>query len=139
MPTQTIGSTFVDAFNRHDGAAFAAFYAPDAVVVDPQHSDPLTGTKAITADVDAWFGAFPDIEARIEREVVSGSDYAIAFSMRGTHKGSLLMPGGNVPATDKPIQIAVATIGRMNPNGRIVEERRYYDLAGVMTQLGLME
>jgi hypothetical protein len=34
---------------------------------------------------------------------------------------------------------SVATVGRLDGQGRVAEERRYYDLAGVMSQLGLMQ
>jgi steroid delta-isomerase-like uncharacterized protein len=139
MSTEETIRTQFEAFNRHDAAAFAACYAADAVVTDPQTPEPLTGTWAIAKDVGDWFGSFPDVEARLTRTVVSGADYAAEWSMSGTHKGPLVTPEGHVPATDKPIRLLVVTIGRTGPDGRIVEERRSYDLAGVMNQLGLMQ
>lgn len=134
----TIRAQF-EAFNRHDATAFAACYAAEAVVTDPQTPEPFTGTRAIARDVGEWFGSFPDVEACLTRTVVSGTDYAAEWSMSGTHKGPLVTPEGHVPATDKPIRVSIVTIGRTGPDGRIVEERRAYDLAEVMRQLGLMQ
>jgi steroid delta-isomerase-like uncharacterized protein len=139
MNADTVIRTQFEAFNRHDPSAFAACYADDARVADPQFSEPLEGAKAITKDVGDWFGSFPDIEARLTRTVFDGNTYAAEWSMRGTHKGPLLTPEGQVPATGKPIRLVVVTIGRIGNDGRIVEERRSYDLAGVLSQLGLMQ
>jgi steroid delta-isomerase-like uncharacterized protein len=139
MNADTVIRTQFEAFNRHDSSAFAACYADDARVADPQLSEPLEGAKAITKDVGDWFGSFPDIEARLTRTVFDGNTYAAEWSMRGTHKGPLLTPEGQVPATGKPIRLVVVTIGRIGNDGRIVEERRSYDLAGVLSQLGLMQ
>lgn len=129
----------LEVFNRHDAAAFAACYAAEATIADPQFREPLSGGGAIAKDIGDWFGAFPDIKAHVTRTVVNGQAYAAEWSMEGTHKGPLVMPHGHVPATGRPVQISVATIGRLDGEGRIVEERRYYDLAGVMSQLGLMQ
>jgi steroid delta-isomerase-like uncharacterized protein len=129
----------LEAFNRHDPAAFAACYAEKAVIADPQFAEPLSGVAAITKDIGAWFGAFPDIEAQVTFTVVDGVGYAAEWSMSGTHKGALVIPDGHVPATGKPLRLTVATVGSLDTDGRIVGERRYYDLAGVMSQLGLMQ
>jgi len=129
----------LDAFNRHDPDAFAACYSAEATIADPQFQDPITGTAAIARDVTDWFGSFPDVEATLTRTVVNGSGYAAEWSMRGTHKGPLVTPEGPIPATGKSIQVSVVTIGRTDGGGLIVEERRAYDLAGIMNQLGLMQ
>jgi steroid delta-isomerase-like uncharacterized protein len=128
-----------EAFNNHDAAAFAACYAADAIIADPQFADPLRGGPAIAKDITDWFGAFADIRARLTRTVVAGDDYAAEWSMSGTHTGPLVTREGHVPATGKPMQLVVVTIGRVGANGSIVEERRAYDLAAVLSQLGLMQ
>lgn len=139
MGAEDVIRSQLEAFNRHDTAAFADCYAANAVVADPQQQEPLQGTAVISRDIGDWFGAFPDIEARITCTVIDDTAYAAEWSMSGTHKGPLVMPDGHVPATGRKLQIAVATVGRLDAEGRIVEERRYYDLAGIMSQLGLMQ
>ncbi len=139
MTTNDTIRTQLEAFNRHDPARFAACYAAEATIVDPQFPKPLQGTEAIARDVGDWFVSFPDVAARVTRTIVNGAHYAAEWSMTGTHKGPLVTADGHVPATDKPIRLVVVTIGRTDPDGRIVEERRAYDLAGVMSQLGLMQ
>lgn len=127
------------AFNRHDVESFAACYAPAAQVADPQFDAPLDGAEAVARDVADWFAAFPDITARHVRRVLAGDGYAIEWAMEGTHAGSLVTPEGHIPATGKPVRMSVVTIGRLDTDGRIAEERRAYDLAGILSQLGLMQ
>jgi hypothetical protein len=67
MSTEDTIRTQLDAFNRRDANAFTGCYAAQAKIADPQYEEPLKGAEAISKDVAAWFGAFPDIEARISR------------------------------------------------------------------------
>ena len=139
MTMTSVAEQQLATFNRHDAAAFAACYAPDARVADPQFDEPLQGAEAVAKDVADWFSAFPDITARHARTVYEGDTYAVEWAMEGTHKGSLVTPEGHIPATGKPVRMTVVTIGRLDTDGRIAEERRAYDLAGILNQLGLMQ
>jgi hypothetical protein len=47
------------------------------------------------------------------------------------------MPGGDLPPTNRTVQLRGAIFVRFNNNGEIEEERRYFDMAAMMTQLGL--
>ena len=59
--------------------------------------------------------------------------------MSGTHTGPLATPtGGEVPPTNKRIEVKGAAFVRLNGSGEIVEERRYYDVGTLLRQLGLM-
>jgi steroid delta-isomerase-like uncharacterized protein len=142
MSTVTMTSVFeqqLASFNRHDAAAFAACYAPGARVADPQFDEALQGADAVAKDVADWFNAFPDITASHARRVSDGDSYAVEWDMEGTHEGSLVTPEGHVPATGRTVRMTVVTIGRLDADGRIAEERRAYDLAGILSQLGLMQ
>lgn len=129
----------IDSLNKHDAAAFATNYAPTATVHDPAYPEPLRGTDAIKKDVADFFAAFPDLKANLHGSVVSGDKYAVEWSVSGTHKGPFAGPSGPIPATNRKVEVRGAAIGRFDDQGRIAEERRYYDLAGMMSQLGLME
>jgi steroid delta-isomerase-like uncharacterized protein len=127
-----------DALNRHDPQAWAANYSPDAVALDPQHPEPLKGREAIAADVFDFIAAFPDLQVELNELLGNADGYAIEFTMRGTHKGPLLGPSGHIPATNRRMEVRGSAFARLGVDGRIVEERRHYDLAGVLSQLGLM-
>jgi len=127
-----------DAINRHDADAYAAGYAADATAYDPQYPELLKGREAIRKDIVDFFTAFPDVQAKVLSIVVSDNTLAFEVEMSGTHKGPLLTPTGTIPATNKPMQMRGGRFMRINAEGMIVECNRYYDLLGIMYQLGLM-
>lgn len=129
----------IDALNRHDVAAFVGCYSPDAAVFDPQYPDLLRGRDAIAKDMSDFLAAFPDLAGRITRAVREGDTWAYEMAMTGTHTGPLPLPTGEVPATNKRIEVGGAIFARVDAQGRITEERRYYDLAGLLGQLGLLQ
>jgi steroid delta-isomerase-like uncharacterized protein len=135
--TDTIVRKQVEAFNRHDAAEFAAVYAADAVVYDPYYTEPLIGRDAIENDMASFFRAFPDIHNAILSVVVDGNILAGEYSVRGTHQGSLVLPSGAIPATGRELTFNGSHFSRLNSNGEIVEERRYFDVAAQLRQLGL--
>jgi ketosteroid isomerase-like protein len=51
----------IQTFTAHDSKAWAAAYAADAVVVDPQYAAPLRGRDAIEKDISDFFNTFPDM------------------------------------------------------------------------------
>lgn len=127
-----------EALNRHDAAAAAAAYTADAVVLDPQYPEPLRGRNAIVKDFEELFGAFPDLEVTEKLTLIEGDAYAIEFTMRGTHKGPLIGPSGHIPATGKRVEFHGGAFGRVDAEARAIEERRSFDLTGMLSQIGLL-
>jgi steroid delta-isomerase-like uncharacterized protein len=129
----------IDALNRHDVAALGACYTGDAQVFDPQYPELLRGRAAIEKDFREFFGAFPDLKLQLKQAIADGGDtYAFEITMTGTHEGPLVGPVGHVPATHKRIEVGGAIIATIR-DGQVVEEKRYYDLASLLNQLGLMQ
>ncbi|GAB4099497.1 ester cyclase [Sinomonas halotolerans] len=124
------------AFNTHDPARFAAYYADEAVVVDPQYPEPLRGRSAVEEDAAAFIRAMPDLTATVTHIVAQGDSVAVEIRMTGTQTGPLALPDGEVPPTGRRIEQRFAAFSRLDASGRIAEEHRYYDLAGFAAQLG---
>ena len=55
LTPEEVARKSIDAFNRHDRAAYAALIAQDAVAYDPVYPEPLRGKNAIMRDLDASF------------------------------------------------------------------------------------
>jgi steroid delta-isomerase-like uncharacterized protein len=128
-----------DAFNRGDSTDLASLYATTAVVADPQYPEPLQGTNAIAKDYAEWFTAFPDARWSVISLLANGETYAVEGTMAATHLGPMVGPAGLIPATNKPVEASFAVFGRLDSQGCIAEEHRYYDLAGIMAQIGLLQ
>lgn len=129
---------FVKALNQHDLQAFQAFYAEDCTVIDPEYPKPLKGRDAVRKDFEKTLTSFPDMKYTLIGSAASGNIVAVELIARGTHKGLAPVPGGSIPATKRTIELRIAVFQRINDQGLITEDRRYYDMAGLMQQLGRM-
>jgi steroid delta-isomerase-like uncharacterized protein len=127
----------VDALNRHDASAFAAQYDEDAVVYDPYYPEPLRGRGAIEKDIVDFLRAFPDMHNSVKLTMEDGNVVAAQFVIKARHTGPLALPSGEIAATGKTLEFEGGIFSRINGHGLIVEEHRYYDVLGQLTQLGL--
>lgn len=137
MATEELIDRHIKTFNDHDAAGWASHYAENAVVHDPQYPQPLKGREAIRKDLADFLKAFPDLQFKVTNRLVSGDRAAVEGIGTGTHRGPLEGPGGSIPATNKRAEMPFAVFLRVDGSGLIVEERRYYDLAGLAQQLGV--
>jgi steroid delta-isomerase-like uncharacterized protein len=129
----------VEIWNSHDVKAVGASYAENAVVHDPAYAEPLSGRAAIEKDASDFFTAFPDLRFEATNIVSSGDTIAIEGKASGTHTGPLNLPTGLVPATNKRVEFTIGIFTVLDSMGLAREERRYYDVAGQLQQLGLMQ
>ena len=79
--------------------------------------------------------ALPDARFAIGALLESGELAAGEYSLRGTHQGPLATPDGEIPASGKALTTAGAVFSRFNAQGEIIEEHRYYDVAGCWLSL----
>ncbi|HXG35946.1 MAG TPA: ester cyclase [Dehalococcoidia bacterium] len=128
----------LEAFNQHNPQGFTAMYAEDAIVYDPFYPEPLRGKAAIRKDMEDFFAAFPDIQMHVANVIASGDTVAMEATGAGTHRGPMLVPGGEVPPTNRRMEIRGAIFCRFDAQGQITEERRYFDTGSIMQQLGLL-
>lgn len=128
----------IDAINAHDQPAFVAGYAENCVVRDPQHAEPMHGRAEVGQDMAQFFKTLPDMKASYRNILSAGNQCAFQASFGGTNSGPLLTPAGEVPATNKRVEMEGALFVRINDQGLIVEEDRYFNMLDMMMQLGLM-
>jgi steroid delta-isomerase-like uncharacterized protein len=121
---------------KYDWAGMASLYASDALFVVPNAR--CEGREAIRAWLEALERPFPDGVTETSRMVEEGDTLVAEYIWRGTNTGPLPMPDGTeIPATGKTMElpgVAVATVR----DGKIVNEQDYFDMAAMMSQLGLM-
>ena len=126
------------ALSSRDTKAFMEAYASEGVAHDPFYPEPLRGA-ALREDAESYFRAFPDLRAEI-LTVVAQDETSGAFELRfyGTNTGPLATPQGELPPTNKRVDLKGASFLQLDSSGKIAEERRYYDSGTMMRQLGLM-
>jgi steroid delta-isomerase-like uncharacterized protein len=138
MNAQDFVKRNVEAINSHNPDAVANLFTKDAVVMDPFYSNPLKGRAEIRRDMEIFYTAFPDLRIDVSNTLIQNDWIAGEFTMVGTHKGALESPTGNIAPTDRKIKIQIASFVRLNSEGLATENNRYYDVAGILQQLGIV-
>jgi steroid delta-isomerase-like uncharacterized protein len=134
--TRKVADEFIDAFNAHDRARINSLNAENAVVEAPGDVR-LEGRDGATEYAMAWLNAFPDARLTVTNELESAEWVVQEFTFEGTHEGTLMSPGGEIPATHKHLRGRGVQILKIE-DGAVSETRLYFDQVQVLTQLGLM-
>src|SRR5579872_4997814 len=89
-----------------------------------------------------FFKTFPDnhlINHPYKAEIAQGEWTCTVADFRGTMTGPMAMADGTViQPTNKSFHVDFCTVARWNEQGQIVEENLFYDLMGMLKQIGLM-
>ena len=126
-----------EALNNHDVDRFVSLHLPSVIQRDPQNVEPTKGRDAIRAGLEPMIQAFPDFHVVRERAFGEGDWVVEQGHALGTHLGPLETPGAPpIPATNKPIRLRYAFIAKVE-GGKFAETNLYFDVAGMMAQLGL--
>ena len=125
---------YLDAWNAHDPAAVARYMADEAIYEDVALGRVLHGPSEIAKFVEEATRASSDFRFEEVSLFRAGSDYANEWIMTGTNDREVK----GVPATGRFFRVRGASIGRLDTSGRIVENRDYYNLVELLTQLGLL-
>jgi len=126
------------AFNSADVDSLADCYAENATQQHPFFPGGNEGRAAIKEGEGGIFAAFSDIDWQRQQTIEQGEWGVIEFVVSATNTSDMPTPGGVVPATHKRIVLQIVNVVRLDDDGLIAEERRYFDVAGMMGQLGLM-
>ncbi len=128
-----------EVFNAKDWDRLVEYYDESVVRHQPDTPEPLEGPEAIIEYFEDFFKAFPDFNWKQEQAFGQGDWICVEGSWKGTHRGSLMGPGGEeIPATNKVIQGRDCIVMRIE-KGKAVEIRDYFDVLSMMTQLGLAQ
>ena len=131
----TIRRWIEEAWNQGNVDIAEEIYAADYTARDVNNPDrTLKGPAGIKLSVMETRSSFPDIHFTIDHLVAEGDKVVGAFTIQGTHKGSLL----SIPATGKKVTFTAVDIWRFE-NGKIVERCcANVDRLGLLQQLGVV-
>ena len=126
--------TYLDAWNKHDGSAVAGFMAEDATYEDLALGVVHQGREAIKGFVDEAAQFSKDYAFTSVSEQQSGDRYAMEWEMFGTNTGE----AGGFPATNKAYRIRGVSVGRLDAQGKIQQNRDYWNMADYLVQVGIL-
>ncbi len=130
---------FRQVFNSHDATAASQMYTEDATYMLSGEPEPLRGRKAIEESYASFFCAFSDMNVEYTLIFGSGEHIFAEGNVTGTHTGLFATPQGDVPETNRKIEIKIAFVAKVTSAGLFAEDRTYFDSAVMMRQLGLAE
>ena len=131
-----------EAWNSKDWGTFNKLHATDVNVYWPGQSEPTRGVHQHQKEAKIFFNTFPD-------NLIENDPYIVIFAQKdwtcsianfsGTHTNSMTGENGKtIPPTNKKFQIELCTVAHWK-KGQIIEERLFYDLVGLMRQIGWIQ
>jgi hypothetical protein len=93
-------------------------------------------------EAEQFFKTFPDnrVGNRPYQVLFGEGDWTCSISIfTGTMTGPMPGPDGkDIQPTNKKFEVEFCTVAHWNDKGEIVQEKLFYDLVGLMKQIGLM-
>ncbi len=131
--------TLDDAWNAKDWETFKKRHAENVAVYWPGQPEPTRGRHAHHEEAVGFFKAFDNHLDNNPYKILFGSgDYTCSVARwTGTNIGPFMGPDGRtIPATNRKFELEFCTVAHWK-NGEIVEEKLFYDLVGLLKQLGI--
>ena len=123
---------WLGTFNDGKPAAFTSEFTPNGVYEEIGTGRSLNPQEATAASTE-WRTAFPDARGTIESRLVSGNQVSAELVWKGTNTG----PMNGMPATGKRVQVQ-ASVLLTEKGGKAARIRQHLDMAGLLTQLGVL-
>ena len=124
------------AYGKKDWTAVRASMAPGFQYDEVPTQRKLRGVDNVVACWQGWATAFPDSKATFHDAFVSGGTVVVEVTWKGTHRGPLETPNGQIAATGKPIKIRACEVFEV-AGGKAKSMRHYFDMATMLQQLGV--
>jgi steroid delta-isomerase-like uncharacterized protein len=125
----------IEAFNMGDWERFQTTLAEDPVYHELATQRRLVGHEAIIEANRGWREAFPDASGTVQRALADDGTVTLEITWEGTHSGPLHMPTGDIPASNRRVVVNAAQVLDVE-GGKIREVHHYFDLMGLLQQIG---
>ena len=128
--------SYLDALNAHDIPGVLEFMRDDVVYTDMAVGERMEGRVA-TGEFLGRMATNVSTDYRFDNEqvLIDGESFALVWTMSGTKDRGDEQAG--VPATGRRFDVPGVSIGRLR-DGKVVEQRDYWNMAGFLVQVGLM-
>ena len=125
----------MQSINQRSQERFLDLHGESVVLHDPTLGT-LNGKPALGKMWKDLFNMFPDYQIRKVRSFGQDDWVCLEVEETGTMKGPIHAGPKEVPATGRSFKLPSSIICRVD-SGRIGEVRIYFDVLGLMAQLGL--
>jgi ketosteroid isomerase-like protein len=133
--------TLDDAWNSQDWDTFEERHAENVAVFWPGQPNPTRGVSNHHEEAVEFFKMFPDnhLVNNPYKIFFANGDYTCSVAdFTGTFKGPMKgLDEQMIQPTNKKFHMEFCTVAQWK-DGKITEERLFYDLVGMMTQIGVM-
>ena len=117
-----------------DRERLLAFMDPDIRYEDVPTAQVFTGHDGVIAMGAQALLMANDIRFTRISAQENGDQFAFESETHGTNTGAV----GGFPATGKSFVLRSVSVGKRTPEGKVISHKDYWDLAGYLTQTGLM-
>jgi len=128
-----LAQTIIDTWNTKVDEKIIQLYSSDYEGEDFSGSKKRSGLDGVKGWLNSVLHAFPNIHYTLVDHVENGDRLVLHWLADGNHHGSFL----KIPASGKPVTINGISLLRIE-NGKIKEGKLFWDLAGVLRQIGLL-
>jgi len=133
IKVKSFAQTIIDAWNTKVDEKIIQLYSVNYEGEDFSGSKKRSGTEGVKDWLQKVLHAFPNIHYTLVDHVESGDRLVLHWLAEGNHHGSFL----KIPASGKQVSIHGISILKTE-NGKISEGKLFWDLAGVLRQIGLL-
>jgi steroid delta-isomerase-like uncharacterized protein len=123
------------AWNRRDYDGVISKMAPDISYEDHPGGRTMKSRDEFRGWAEDWATAMSDGEI-FDATYIDGGDTSVSvFQARGTNDG----PFGPLPATGRRLTFTLCEILRYDTDGGMISGEIFYDMLGILVQLGHLE
>jgi steroid delta-isomerase-like uncharacterized protein len=128
----------IDLFSQGDWERYKELHAPDCVYDEVGTGRRIEGIDEIIEVNRSWKEAFPDAKGTVGKVTASGDTVTIEITWEGTQSGPMQGPAGELPPSNRRVTVRAVQVLDF-ADGRIKENRHYFDSMGMFAQLGAFE
>jgi steroid delta-isomerase-like uncharacterized protein len=131
-----IAKAGITAYNDKNWGKAKDVLTSDAVYDEKSTHRRIEGRDNIIETWQGWAKAFPDSKATFVREIASGDTAILELVWKGVHSGPLQTPTGEIPATNKSIEMPACQVSQVE-DGKLKSISHYFDMLTMLTQIGI--
>ncbi len=124
------------AFASGDWDTFKKLLANDVTYEEITTGQRTSGVDDYLNVLKRWKKAFPDSTAKIRSLFITEDALIAEVQWEGTHSAAYEGPMGTIPATNRRGSVAAIIVGTVK-NNKFSEIRHYFDLLGLLRQMGV--